>query len=228
MFPLGDDNPTLRTPIINWLLIATNIAVFLIQLQQGSDFTIRWSFIPLELSAWMAGQAPISVLLNLITSMFLHGGIGHIAGNLLFLWIFGDNVEDRIGHITYLGFYLLCGIGATLIQYMSDRLSPIPNLGASGAISGVLAAYMVMFPLARVRLAIWPIVIFLGTIPIPAFILVGLWFLMQLSAGYQEMVGAATGEGGVAYWAHVGGFVVGFVLIFFFKPRRTAFSQRYG
>jgi|HigsolmetaAR206D_1030411.scaffolds.fasta_scaffold05248_2 Uncharacterized membrane protein (homolog of Drosophila rhomboid) len=227
MFPLGDDNPTLRTPIINWLLIAINIIVFLAQLQQDSDFTIRWSFIPLELSAWMAGQAPISVLLTIVTSMFLHGGIGHIAGNLLFLWIFGDNVEDRIGHITYLWFYLLCGVGATLIQYSSDRFSPIPNVGASGAISGVLAAYMVMFPLARVRLAIWPLVIFFGTIPIPAFILVGLWFFMQLSAGYQEMVGAVSGEGGVAYWAHVGGFVVGFVLIFFVKPRRSAFYQPY-
>lgn len=227
MFPLGDDNPTHRIPIINWLLIAANIFLFLAQLQQGSDFTIRWSFIPLELSAWLAGQAPISVLVTLISAMFLHGGIGHIAGNLLFLWIFGDNVEDKFGHIPYLCFYLLCGIGATLIQYGSDRLSPIPNLGASGAISGVLAAYMVMFPLARIRLAIWPFVIFLGTIPIPAFLLVGLWFVMQLSAGYQEMVGAAESAGGVAYWAHVGGFVVGLVLVFFFKPRRLTPSQRY-
>lgn len=222
MIPLGDDNPTRSTPFVNWALILANILIFVLQILNGDDFTIRWSFIPAELRLWLSGEGSTHALLTILSAMFLHGGIAHIGGNMLFLWIFGDNVEDMFGHIPYLIFYLLCGIGATLIQYWSNSDSPIPNLGASGAISGVLAAYLVMFPWARVRLFIWPLVIFTGTIPVPALLLLGIWFFMQLSAGYQEMVGAAQSEGGVAYWAHVGGFVVGFILVFFFRPRRTA------
>lgn len=220
MFPLGDDNPTRRTPVVNWSIIVVTILVFLLQLSFGDDFTISWSFIPARLSLWLAGEESATALLTIISAMFLHGGIAHIGGNLLFLWIFGDNVEDMFGRLPYLVFYLLCGIGATLIQYWSNTQSPIPNLGASGAISGVLAAYLVMFPWQRVRLFIWPLAIFIGTIPVPAVLLIGLWFFMQLSAGYQELVGAASETGGVAYWAHVGGFLVGLLLVFFFRPRR--------
>ena len=159
--------------------------------------------------------------------MFMHGGWAHIAGNLLFLWVFGDNVEDMFGHLGYIVFYLICGVGATIIQYYSSPLSEVPNLGASGAISGVLAAYVVMFPWARIRLAIWPLVIFIGTIPVPALLLLGLWFFLQLSAGYQSLGAVSGNGGGVAYWAHVGGFLVGLVLVFFFRPRRRAALSSY-
>lgn len=226
MFPIGDDNPTRRTPVVNWILLALIIVVFLLEITSGNDFIIRWSFIPLRLTMLLEGNASLEVLLTIISAMFLHAGIGHIAGNLLFLWIFGDNVEDAFGHIPYLVFYLICGVGATFIQYFTDPQSRIPNLGASGAISGVLAAYMVMYPRARVRLAIWPFVLLIGTLPVPALLLIGFWFLMQLTSGFQAL-GMMTNAGGVAYWAHIGGFIVGFILVWFLRPRRRQIPPTY-
>lgn len=226
MFPLGDDNPTHRTPIINWMLIIANIFVFILEIRGGDDFIFRWSFIPLRLSRFLQGEFDPDVWLTVFSAMFMHAGIGHIAGNLLFLWIFGDNVEDMFGHFSYLVFYLICGIGGTFFQYLTNPFSQVPNLGASGAISGVLAAYMIMFPRARVRLAIWPLVLLIGTIPVPALVLIGIWFFMQLSSGVQ-LLGMMTDVGGVAYWAHIGGFVVGFVLVWFLRPRRRQPTPRY-
>lgn len=225
MIPIGDNNPTRRVPVMNWLLIVLNIVIFIVEMQAGEDFIIRWSFIPARLTAMMLGAEEVVVLVTILSAMFLHAGIGHIAGNLLFLWIFGDNVEDAFGHLPYLLFYLCCGIGATLIQYGNDPLSRVPNLGASGAISGVLAAYMILYPWATVRLAIWPLVLLIGAIPVPALLLIGVWFLMQLASGFQTL-GAMTDQGGVAYWAHIGGFVVGAVLVWLFRPRRPR-SSRY-
>lgn len=225
MIPIGDNNPTRRVPVMNWLLIMLNIVIFMVEMQAGEDFIIRWSFIPARLTAMVLGAEEVVVLVTILSAMFLHAGIGHIAGNLLFLWIFGDNVEDAFGHLRYLLFYLCCGIGATLIQYGTDPLSRIPNLGASGAISGVLAAYMILYPWAMVRLAIWPLVLLIGAIPVPALLLIGVWFLMQLASGFQTL-GAMTDQGGVAYWAHIGGFVVGAVLVWLFRPRRPR-SPRY-
>lgn len=219
MIPIGDNNPTRRFPVVNWILIVLNIVIFVVEMQQGNDFIIRWSFIPARLTAMVRGEEEVFVLVTILSAMFLHAGIGHIFGNLLFLWIFGDNVEDAFGHLPYLFFYLFCGIGATLIQYWTDPLSRIPNLGASGAISGVLAAYMILYPRAMVRLAIWPIVLLIGTIPVPALLLIGVWFLMQLASGFQTL-GAMMDQGGVAYWAHIGGFVIGAVLVWFLRPRR--------
>lgn len=219
MFPLGDENPTRRTPVVNWTLLLLNVIVFFFEIRGGEDFIMRWSFIPARFSAFLSGNPDPEALLTLFSAMFMHAGIAHIAGNLLYLWIFGDNVEDMFGHIPYLIFYLLCGIGATFFQYLTNPVSRVPNLGASGAIAGVLAAYMLMFPHARVRLAIWPLVLIFGTIPVPALLVIGVWFVLQLSSGFQ-MLGAMPDVGGVAYWAHIGGFVVGLLLAWFFRPRR--------
>lgn len=231
MFPIGDDNPTRRPPVITTTLLIANILVFLLQITGGDGFIIRWSFIPLRLTAWLNGAADISVVFTVFTAMFMHASIGHIGGNLLFLWIFGDNVEDEFGRLLYLVFYLLCGIVATLAQYFTDPFSRIPNLGASGAISGVLGAYVIMHPLARVRLFFWPFSLFIGTLPIPAFLWIGFWFFLQLVSGFQSL-GMIMDQGGVAFWAHIGGFVSGLVLVWVFRrlsrrPPRPYISRRY-
>ncbi len=225
MFPVGDENPTRRTPIVNHSLLVINIVVFLLEIGSGYEFIVRWSFIPLRLTALFNGVFDLSVVLTIFTSMFMHASIAHIGGNLLFLWIFGDNVEDTLGSGPYVLFYLLCGIGATGAQYLTNPLSQIPNLGASGAISGVLAAYMVLFPWARVRLFIWPLALIFGTIAVPALILIAFWFYLQLASGFQSL-GMMVDEGGVAFWAHIGGFVTGLALIGAFKLRRRQSAQR--
>jgi len=218
VIPVGDDNPTRRTPVVTRTLLFINVIVFGLQLLQGVEFTLRFSFVPLELTALLQGRGSLWVLVTIFTAMFLHGSLGHILGNMLFLWIFGDNVEDVFGRVPYVLFYLVCGIAATMTQYATGPLSPIPNLGASGAISGVLGAYVLMFPTARVNLFIWPFSIFFGTFGIAAFLWIGFWFLMQLFLGIQDLGEIA--EGGVAFWAHIGGFVAGVVLTLIMPRRR--------
>lgn len=217
VFPVGDENPTWYTPLVTRTLVVVNLAVFVFQILADSAFTLRWSFVPLELTALLEGRGHPGVVVTMFTAMFLHGSLAHLVGNLLFLWIFGDNIEDQLGHVGYLIFYLLCGIAATITQYVTGPLSAIPNLGASGAISGVLGAYMLLYPGARVQVFIWPLSLFFGTVGVPALIWLGVWFLMQLFLGVQDLGRMA--EGGVAFWAHVGGFVAGLVLILV-MPRR--------
>jgi membrane associated rhomboid family serine protease len=224
MFPIGDDNPTRRTPVVNTLLIVANIVVFVVQLLQGTEFILRWAFIPARLTAVLDGIGGPEVLATIFTAMFMHASIGHIVGNLLFLYIFGDNVEDNFGHIPYLFFYLLCGVAATFAQYFTDPISTIPNLGASGAISGVLGAYIVLYPTVRVRLFIWPFSLFLGSLGLPAFLWIGFWFGMQLLPAVQTL-GRMMNEGGVAFWAHVGGFVAGVLLVLVFRRRPRSFAR---
>lgn len=224
MFPVRDDNPTRRAPVVNNALIIANVVAFLMQIALGDRFTIDWSFVPRELTDLLSGDGGYDVVATMLSAMFLHGSIGHIVGNLLFLWIFGDNVEDNFGRGAYLIFYLLCGAAATLAQYVTDPLSRIPNLGASGAISGVLGAYIVLYPVAAVRLFVWPFSLFLGTFPLPAFLWIGIWFVMQLVPGLQAL--GQVSEGGVAFWAHIGGFVAGLALIWIFRRRRPP-PQRY-
>ncbi len=218
VIPIGDENPTRRTPVVTMTLVILNVIVFVLQLLRGIDFTLRFSFVPLELTALLEGRGSLWVLVTVFTAMFLHGSFGHIFGNMLFLWIFGDNVEDVFGRVPYVLFYLLCGIAATMTQYLTGPLSPIPNLGASGAISGVLGAYVLMFPAARVNLFIWPFSIFFGSFGVPAFLWIGFWFLMQLFLGVQDL-GQIT-QGGVAFWAHIGGFVAGLALTLLMPRRR--------
>jgi membrane associated rhomboid family serine protease len=210
MFPIGDDNSQRRsTPYVTFALIAINIAVFLLELSAGEPFIARWAFIPVDFA-----QAPVANTAKIFSAMFMHGGWLHLFGNMLFLWIFGDNVEDRLGHATFLVFYLLAGIAATLAQFAIAPHSSVPNVGASGAIAGVLGAYIVMFPQSRVN-------VLLGRqiVAMPAIIVLGMWIVLQLVSGVGSI--AYTDEsanvGGVAYMAHIGGFAAGLLMGFLSK-----------
>lgn len=221
MFPINDNNPTRITPFVTYALIAINILVFINELSltqpQLEQFFQLYAVVPKELTANLNGipvNQPVPEPLTLITSQFLHGGFAHLFGNMLFLWIFGNNIEDQLGHVKYLIFYLVCGILAALSQWFFSTQSGIPALGASGAIAGVLGAYILRFPRARVRT-----LLFLGpfiTFPdIPAIFFLGIWFLQQTLYGVASLnVESTIGmeNGGVAYWAHIGGFVFGAIL----------------
>jgi membrane associated rhomboid family serine protease len=242
VFPLYDDNSDrTTTPFVNYALIALNIFVFVVLQQLGSNdqFTYAFSTVPLEIIRGTdivtasrvlehpitgqrvtipgLGATPGSVYLTLFTSMFMHGGIAHIAGNMLFLWIFGDNIEDRLGHVRYLFFYLLCGIIASLAHVFTtaalatDQSSMlVPSLGASGAISGVLGGYLLLHPSRRVT-----VILFRFLTDVPAYVAIGIWFAFQLISGLG-IFGGGSQQGGVAYAAHIGGFIAGLVLIKFF------------
>lgn len=246
IFPIGDDNSDRTiTPLVNYLLIAVNILVFIfLQGMGGNDrFTYAYSTVPQEIVSGrdattpdrvvqhpVTGQrvhvpglqpTPISVYITLLTSMFMHGGIAHLLGNMLFLWIFGDNLEDRLGHLRYLVFYLVCGFIASLAHVLTTvALSTdassllIPSLGASGAISGVLGGYILLYPHRRVHAFMFSLLT-----TVPAWVAVGLWFVFQLISGLG-MLGGGSQQGGVAYAAHIGGFIAGLALIKFFAIGR--------
>jgi membrane associated rhomboid family serine protease len=210
MIPISDENPAIRAPLVNWALIGTCVAVYLWQLTLGEAGAIgtlyRYGVIPVSL---LQGRdvGTIWPPATLVTSMFLHGGILHLLGNMLYLWIFGNNVEDALGHVRYVIFYVACGIGAALAHAVVDPSSTIPMIGASGAISGVLAGYVLIFPRARITVII-PLGILLYPFKISAVFVVGFWFLLQLAAAALS----DPSQPGVAFWAHVGGFVVGLAL----------------
>jgi len=210
MFPIGDDNTSRRTfPLVTYALIALNVLFFFVELTGGDAFIEKWAFVP---SRFLAN--PVSESLTLFTSMFMHAGWVHLGGNMLYLWIFGDNVEDRFGHIQFTIFYLLCGLAATFAQLAFSLGSNVPNLGASGAIAGVLGAYILLFPKGRVRVLQGQQVI-----QVPALIVIGLWIVLQLFSGIGS-VANITQTGGVAYMAHIGGFLAGFVLTFLLRGSR--------
>ena len=212
MFPIGDDNSARRlTPLVTYTLIVINVLFFLVELNSGDAFIMMWAFIP---SRFLAN--PIGDLPTLFTSMFMHAGWLHLGGNMLYLWIFGDNVEDRFGHTKFLIFYLLCGLGATFAQLMFSLGSDIPNLGASGAIAGVLGSYILMFPKGRIRVLQGQQVV-----QAPALMVIGFWIVLQLFSGIGSIANTAD-TGGVAYMAHIGGFVAGFLLTIFFKGNTAA------
>ena len=216
MIPIADDDSDRRiAPLVNYALIAINVLVFVFLQGMGGNekFTYAYSTVPAEILTGkdiVSGPlepTPIPVYFTLITSMFMHGGWAHLLGNMLFLWVFGDNIENRIGHLRYLIFYLLCGIIASLTHvFISGSDSIIPSLGASGAISGVLGGYLLLFPSRRVRVFMGR-----GIAAVPAFVALGLWIVFQVIAGIGVLGGTETG--GVAYGAHIGGFVAGLVLI---------------
>jgi len=208
--PLKDDNPRQTYPVVNTLLILTNVIVFLYQLtltpHQYQAFVMANATIPSHIRLALNGHGHVeAAFLPVFTSMFLHSGFLHIAGNMLFLWIFGDNVEDYFGHLPYLLFYLFCGIGSGFAHVLFNFHSGLPALGASGAISGVMGAYIILYPRARVLT-----LVFIFFVPIPAFIILGYWFLLQFLAGVTTVGAAATG--GVAVWAHIGGFIMGMLI----------------
>lgn len=208
MFPIGDDNSTRRTvPYVTYTLVAINVAVFLLELNNGDEFIRRWAFIPARFSA-----DPAASIATVFSAMFMHGSWLHLGGNMLYLWIFGDNVEDRFGHAKYLFFYLLAGIAATFAQYAVLPASNVPNVGASGAIAGVLGAYILMFPHARVNVLLGRAVV-----AMPAIIVLGFWIVLQLISGVGSIAYTDADMGGVAYMAHVGGFVAGFLMAFLFR-----------
>jgi len=210
MFPIGDDNTARRTvPLVTYALIVLNVAFFFVELIGGDAFIGKWAFVP---SRFLAN--PLGEFLTLFTSMFMHAGWVHLGGNMLYLWIFGDNVEDRFGHIKFTIFYLLCGLVATFAQLAFSMASNVPNLGASGAIAGVLGAYILLFPKGRIRVLQGQRVV-----QVSALIVIGLWIVLQFFSGIGSIASTAD-TGGVAYMAHIGGFIAGFVLTFLFRGIR--------
>jgi membrane associated rhomboid family serine protease len=212
VFPIGDDNSGRKSiPIVTYVLIIANFAMFFIELNGGNQFVRSWAFIPREFSANPAGE-----IQTVFTAMFMHGGWLHLFGNMLYLWIFGDNVEDNFGSLPFLLFYLICGAVATFAQLVAMPQSAIPNLGASGAIAGVLAAYLVLYPHGRIIVAVG-----YGVTQVPAIFAIGLWIVLQLISGIGSIANTAqtSDAGGIAYLAHIGGFAAGLVLVFFFRRR---------
>ena len=228
MLPLRDNVPTRTTPVVNYVLIAANVAVFFHELALGRGlqrFIDHYALVPLRYAATaLIHKIGVTAwLAPFFTSMFLHGGWLHIIGNMWVLWIFGDNVEDALGHLRYLAFYLACGLAAAGTQLWASWRSPYPTLGASGAIAGVMGAYLLLYPRARV-LTLVPIFFFLKVVELPATLFLGLWILLQFYSGTAAL--AHTGElGGVAWWAHVGGFLSGIILLGLFLPRSGSSSS---
>ena len=222
MFPIRDHNPSEKTPFVTYALIAANIVIFILYWPLMSDdralmrFFFDWAMIPENI-------ADGRNLHTLLTSMFLHGGWLHLAGNMLFLWIFGDNLEEDMGHVGFALFYLLSGIGAGYVHVLAAPWSPVPTVGASGAIAGVMGGYLLLYPKAKVDI-LFIFIVFFKIFPIPAWIMLGIWFAIQLFNG----VGSDAASGGVAYWAHAGGFIIGFLLVIPLWLRRgaTAFWRR--
>src|SRR5512134_961802 len=209
MLPIGDDNSGRRiTPAVTYILIALNLVFFLVEMSGGEAFIRQWAFVP---SRFLAD--PVGDFVTLFTSMFMHAGWLHLLGNMLYLWIFGDNVEDRFGHLKFTIFYLLCGIAATFAQLAFSSGSNIPNLGASGAIAGVLGAYILLFPRGKVNVLMGR-----GVIPMPALVVIGLWIVLQFVSGIGS-ISSTSESGGVAYMAHIGGFIAGFALTFFLRGK---------
>jgi membrane associated rhomboid family serine protease len=254
VFPLRDNLPTVRTPVVTIGLIVANVLVYFLWQRGGLslgdpsnahyfDQLVRYASIPFEIThpgdqcvpasqaAWTcSAQAGARfdlppVWVTLFTSMFMHGGLLHLGGNMLFLWIFGNNVEDATGRVKFLVFYLLAGLAATALQVIVGPDARVPNLGASGAIAGVLAGYLVLFPRARVATAIF-IVFFFTILELPAMLFLIIWFAQQALFGYFDLTNPGGGGGGVAYFAHIGGFVFGLVAVKLFADRRRIDRQR--
>ncbi len=232
MIPLRDDQPTFSTPFVNYFLIALNLFIygweFAVGMQSPRElnaFVLHFGLVPRHEVAVLFGHTyggPASAIVPIFTSMFLHASLMHVAGNMLFLWIFGDNVEDFLGHFAYIVFYLASGIAAAATQVLLNPDSRLPAVGASGAIAGVLGAYFILYPKARVLVWFPPIFLF----HVPAWLMLGYWFLYQFFSGTFTAIAETAQQGGIAFWEHVGGFAAGVILIKVFPERRHRF--RYG
>ncbi|MEN6542641.1 rhomboid family intramembrane serine protease [Parvibaculum sp.] len=227
MFPISDDNPEPGQPIVTWAIIAVCVAVFLWEMSlpaSEAEGAIRqFGAVPAALFG-PGGGAPIPAWMTIFTSMFLHASLGHVGGNMLYLWIFGDNVELAMGRVRFVVFYLLCGTIAALAQSLQAPESTVPLVGASGAISGVLGAYLLIHPFGRVRVLIMPLPFFIRVISVPSLVVLGLWFVLQFLSGLSSN----GDQGGVAFWAHVGGFLAGIIFVPFFKRRDVSLLQSGG
>jgi membrane associated rhomboid family serine protease len=219
VIPVLDSVKTRRTPYVNVAIIAVNVAVFVYELALPTDdlnaFFRDWGVVPHDIDLWANDPSGLEEPATFITSAFIHGGWLHLAANMLFLWVFGDNIEDSLGHVPYLLFYLLCGAGAAALQVAVDTSSTVPVIGASGAIAGVLGAYLVLYPRATVAVLV-PFFFFIP-FPMPAFLLLIIWFVLQLFTGIAS-IGTSEVSEGVAVWAHVGGFTTGFVIVLLLRP----------
>jgi len=224
MIPLRDHIPTRRIPIVNYVLILLNVLVYGFQMMLGSGesaLVYQFALIPYQLT----NSLSLGAVSDIFTSMFMHAGLAHLGGNMLYLWIFGDNVEDRMGRGRYVFFYLLGGFVASLTHIITNPNSQIPTVGASGAIAAVLGAYLVLYPQSRV-LTIIPLGFFIRMTTVPAAIVLGLWFVMQFFSGVLSLGGPDVG--GVAFWAHIGGFVVGVVVAkLFAKPKEPEYLRHW-
>lgn len=208
MMPLGDDNSSRKTaPIITYILIALNILFFLLELSGGEEFVKEWAFIPNRFT-----HAPLANIPTIFTAMFMHAGLMHLGGNMLYLWIFGDNVEDFLGKVKYTLLYFLSGVAATFAQFIFFPNSDVPNVGASGAIAGVLGAYLLFFPGQKVRVLVGQ-----SVVAMQALVVIGFWFLLQLFSGAGSLYSSVEDTGGVAYMAHIGGFVAGLAVAYLFR-----------
>jgi len=227
MIPLKDDNPTANFPLMTIILIAVNILVFFLvqpmEQESRQAFIMQFGFLPARLFFHRGGEYLVPPFSTIFTSMFLHGGIIHLAGNMLYLWIFGNNIEDIMGKVRFLLFYLLCGLSGALLQGVLDTDSTVPMIGASGAISGVLGAYLLRFPRARVTVLIFFFYI-MQFIKVPASIVLGFWIVFQVLAGLGSLGGTG---GGVAFFAHIGGFAAGLALVSLFAKRRREYYGRW-
>jgi membrane associated rhomboid family serine protease len=237
MIPLRDDVPSRSIPYVKYALLGLNVAVFVYELSLGHKVAALFqqaAVIPAlftgpdgTLSGWriLARTTDPSLAARVVASMFLHGGFLHVIGNMLYLWIFGDNVEDRMGHGRYLAFYVVCGWTATFAHVWSQAGSQVPSVGASGAIGGVLGAYMILYPKARV-VTLLPLGFFTQIVRVPALVLLAFWFLQQFLAGALSLSARSAETGGVAWWAHIGGFAAGVALVGLFqRPRRRPRSR---
>jgi membrane associated rhomboid family serine protease len=229
MIPLRDDQPTFSIPFVNYFLIVLNVMVFVWELSVShralTGFMYEFGVVPHHTLAVLTGQSYDSLataILPLFTSMFLHASFLHVAGNMLFLWIFGDNIEDYLGHFTYLVFYLDCGLAAGATHILLNQASRVPSVGASGAIAGVMGAYFILYPRARVLIWFPPIFFF----HVPAWLMLGYWFVVNFLSGTATAIDETTQTSGIAVWAHVGGFVAGVVMINVFRERPH--RNRYG
>ncbi|HXL14943.1 MAG TPA: rhomboid family intramembrane serine protease [Methylomirabilota bacterium] len=223
MIPLRDQNPSGSFPLVTVTLILVNAFVFLYEVSLGpalTSFLHHYALVPSEVtgSLHFGSVSFPGIATPFFTSMFLHGGWLHLISNMWFLWIFGDNVEDTLGPVRYVLFYLLCGLAAGLTQYAIQPQSTLPTIGASGAIAGVLGAYVVLFPGARI-VTLVPVFFFLQIMELPAVIMIGYWFVLQILSG--SVAALSPMQGGVAWWAHVGGFLTGIVLVLLLRPRRV-------
>jgi len=222
LIPLRDSIKSKSFPVVNLTIIVLNLLIYtwevMVEPYQLNQIFYAYGLIPADFMNALYMGAPLTpVLVNFITSTFIHGGWIHVIGNMLFLWVFGDNVEDRLGHLKYLAFYLLAGIAGGLVHLLTNPFSTIPVVGASGAVAGVLGAYVIVFPRSRI-LTLVPIIIIFTLIEIPAVVFIALWFIIQLFNGVASLGGAANP---VAWWAHVGGFIMGALLIKMMAPRRV-------
>lgn len=233
LMPIGDDNEDrIDAPVVTYILIGINLFVFFLLQMRSDAFTYGYSVVPYEITHGRdlthgiptrygtipQAPGPLPIQLTILSAMFMHGGFMHLFGNMLYLWIFGDNVEDALGKVKFVIFYLICGLVATFAQIFTDPQSLIPNLGASGAIAGVLGGYLVMYPTRQVRVLVG----YLGIIHLPAIVVIGLWGVLQFMSGVGSIAQATEqGKGGVAYWAHIGGFLAGLILVSLFRNRDT-------